>query len=618
MAAPVKDIYDKLKEEFAVHNYYSLPMPFLEIKGGDYKARYITFTDCEFQELVHFDKVELSCGLLFENCRFKGPLVFSNVSVSQYDVLLNPDSQSIVFKKCSFDSIVKFEGKNEVIDRTLLFEDSTFTEGLDIGYLNIGTEGLTIRKCTINRKLDLFNITTKQDISLASNEVKTFCRIESASCITLTILSSNNFQENLHIRDSQTIRGIVFNNGVFGKEVYINQVFSRDSGLTIIGSVFEKAVFVNFHVNNSRPLNGLYSFYFSDSKFNNGIYVNGKNDLFADEPSIEKIELDISAELKGDIVFRDLQVGILSLSGYNSSANLLFEHLFINQIRIKALINNAGLVLSGIKASHLEWFEDKEFTRPRDNALYIDDSNFGKAQFYQVDFSSFGKVVFHNNILTEITTSLVKWFTPAQLENGIEESSLQIYKKALESKDERRITNASLSLVATYRSRQEIYRQLKYSSQKQGNTPESLEFQRHEMNYYRKIINIKKPRNWSEYLILWSNQSNDFGQNWLKPLCLLIFFSLISYLPIGFLTSSRLDYSRFADSFSDIALNFKVVFWDNLKTWLVLLNPAHRLSDVSDKINEFSSWVYFWDLLSRIIVSYFIFQMISAFRKFNK
>jgi hypothetical protein len=74
----------------------------------------------------------------------------------------------------------------------------------------------------------------------------------------------------------------------------------------------------------------------------------------------------------------------------------------------------------------------------------------------------------------------------------------------------------------------------------------------------------------------------------------------------------------FATSFSDIALNLKILFYDNIKIWIVLLNPVHRISDLNEKINNYSDWIYFWDLLSRVIVSYFIFQMISAFRKFNK
>lgn len=613
-----KDIYHKLNEPFSINEYVESTLPFLEVKGDNYKARYSSFNKINFDSLVHFDNTELSVGLLFEECHFKGPLVFTNVTANGYDDLLNPDSQSIVFKNCVFHETVQFHGKDSVIERTVLFEGSTFEKGLQVEYMNIGAEGFTIRNCTINEKLDLFNITVKQDLSLAHNSINSFVRLASVSCSSFTILGKNIFNDILHIRGGIFIRGIVFNDGLFKKEVTISQAYSEKDGLTIIGSEFEKSVFVNYHSGKSQPVKGLHSFYFSDSKFNNGIYINGTRNILSENPFVEKIEIPISSDLKGDIVFRNLHVGILGVSGYNTSANILLEHLYINQIKIKALINNAGLIFSMVKASYADWSHDKEGKQPRFNAVFIDDSNFGKAQFYQVDFSSFETVVFHNNILTEISTSLVKWFTPDQLDEGGDSSSWLIYKDALKSKDKQRISDAKLSLLASYRSKQEIYRQLKLASQRQGDMPQALEFQKHEMNYYRKIIALRKPIRWNEYLILWSNQSNDFGQNWLKALGLLMLFSFVSYLPIGFLTSDRLDYTKFASSISDIGLNLRVLFYDNLKDWIVLLNPIHRISDINENINKYSSWIYFWDLLSRITVSYFIFQMISAFRKFNK
>lgn len=612
------NLYQKLSEPFSINEYEENTLPFLEIKGDAYKARYSSFKKITFDSLVHFDNTDLSIGLFFEGCHFNGPLVFTNVTANGYDDMLNPDSQSIVFKDCTFHETVQFHRKDAVIERTVLFEHAVFEKGLQIEYMNIGAESLTIRKCTINQKLDLFNITTKQDISLANNTINSFVRFASTSCTTLTISGANIFHDNLHIRGGIFVRGIVFNEGLFKKEIYISQAYSEKAGLTIIGSEFEKSVIVTYHAGKSKPEKGLYSFYFADSKFKNGIYVNGAQDLLADNPFVEKIEIPTSSELKGDIVFRNLHVGILAISGYNTSANILLEHLYVNQIKIKALINNAGLIFSMVKASYEDWTHDEEGKLPRLNALYIDDSNFGKAQFYQVDFSSFEKVVFHNNILTDISTSLVKWFTPEQLDEGEKSSSMLIYKNAIRSKDNNKIDNSRLSLISTYRSKQEIYRQLKSASLRQSDMPQALDFQKHEMNYYRKIVALRKPKKWNEYLILWSNQSNDFGQNWLKAFGLLLVFSFVSYLPLAFLTSSKLDYSHFAKSIADIWLNLRVIFYDNLKSWAIILNPTHRLSDLNDNIENYSHWIYFWDLLSRIIVSYFIFQMISAFRKFNK
>jgi hypothetical protein len=611
-------VYDKLTEPFSVNEFKDRTLPFLEMKGDRYKARYSSFDTITFDSLVRFENTDLSIGLYFNSCQFQGPLVFTNVTANGYDDLLNPNSLSICFKNCTFHDVVQFNGGDAVIERTVLFEGSTFKKGLEVEYLNIGAEGLAIRSCAINEKLDLFNITTKQDVSLAGNTINTFVRLASIDCLTFTIVGNNIFNDKFQIRGGKFIRGIVFNDGLFKNEVKIYQAYSEKSGLTIIGSEFEKSVFVTYHSGKSQPPRGLHSFYFNDAKFNNGIYVNGTENVLSENPFVEKIELAISAELKGDIVFRNLHVGIIGITGYNNAANILLEHLYVNQLKIKGLINNAGLIFSMIRASYVQWYSDTELTLPRDNAIYIDDTNFGKAQFFQVDFSSFNKIIFHNNILTDISTSLVKWFSPDQLDASREKSARQLYRDAKKSKNKERITNETASLISTYRSKQEIYRQLKFASQKQGDIPQSLEFQANEMNYYRKVTNLRKPFKWSELLILWSSQTNDFGQNWLKAFSLLLLVSFISYLPIGLLNTFELDHTKFANSFTDVVTTLKIVFIYNIKNWLIILNPAHRIKDLNENIDALSSWIYFWDLLSRVIVSYFIFQVISAFRKFNK
>ena len=73
-------------------------------------------------------------------------------------------------------------------------------------------------------------------------------------------------------------------------------------------------------------------------------------------------------------------------------------------------------------------------------------------------------------------------------------------------------------------------------------------------------------------------------------------------------------------SCSDLFANIKAIFdFNQLKQWFVLLNPTHRIADLHEKSPEkISTAIYMIDFLSRIIVAYFVFQLISAFRKYNK
>lgn len=616
----IKAPYSALGDIAAVVTYSSEELPFLEIKGTDYKARFATFTNIIFISLVHFEDTDISVGLIFDNCTFNEPLVFKNIKASGHDPLLNPDSQNLVFKNCKFQSRVLFEGKKCSLERSLLFEGCIFTEGLEVEKLNISTEGLTLKNCTIEKLLDLFYVDVKQNLSLSGNKINCSVRIENLSASYLTLTEENIFSDNFHIRHSNLENGIVFNNGTFKKEIYFTHIRTNKSGLIIIGSLFEKAFFVNFHSSKLKPDRGFYTFFISSSKFNNGIYIDGKEDLFADDPIVEKIEIDFSPELKGNIVFRNLHVGILEMSGFNTSANVLFEHLFINQIKIKALINNSGLIFSGIQASHETWFSDEKFTIPRENAIYIDGSNFGKAQFYQVNFSSFKNILFHNNILTEISTSLVKWFTPDQFESSLEKHSLIAYKQARKSKDKLKIQNSTASLVNTYRSRQEIYRQLKFASQRQGDIPQSLDFRRHEMNYYRKIVAVRNPRKWEEFLILWTNQTNDFGQNWRKPVWMAAAFNLFFFIAVVISQSNKIGASL-SFNIEDIIITFSELYNYGYLYWQ-MFNPTlliHRaFKSINGKSPEINNAVFFWMILSKIFMAYFIYQTISAFRRFSK
>ena len=613
MPPKARPVYHELEDPLSINEYSNQTLPALDIKGTKYKAKYTSFDNIVFEGIVHIDDCDLMIGLSFTNCTFTKPVALINIKAHGYDLLLQPDSRNLTFIDCTFNEIVIINGLTTNIEREVYFQGCTFNNDLKIEKLNVREEGLSIRNCTLKKTLDLLDAHLKQNLSISGNNISGEVRVGNLKSSAISILE-NTFNDFFHIRFAEIENGLIFNNGQFKKEVQITHVLSAKGGLHIIGVTFEKTVSVEFHNNKHKPTKGFYKFYLGGSKFNDGIYINGKQDLLADDPFVEEICITASPELKGNIIFRNLHLGILELSGNNTSANIQFEYLFINQIKIKAFMNNSGLVFSGIKASYETWVREEKSIR--ENALYIDSSNFGKAQFYQVDFSSFDKIVFHNNILTDISTSLTKWFAPEQLDR--EENALLAFRQAVESKDKWRINNNRDALVSAYKSLQEIYRQLKYASQKQGDIAQSLEFQRHEMNYYRKIIKYKKPRKWNEHFILWTNQTNDFGQDWIKALKLLALFTFISYVPIGFLISDQLDYAHFASSWSDVWINIKVIFYDNIKNWLIILNPTHRIKDLDENIENYSSWVYLWDFLSRIIVSYFIFQVISAFRKFNK
>ena len=118
------EILQILKKEDSVNDgiFTGEVIDFLELKTEDYKARFTSFYLVQFTGLVLFDKVNLSIGISFTECSFIEPAIFQSIIASGYDPIINPNSESIAFRKCNFSERV-FIGKDCNIERTILFED---------------------------------------------------------------------------------------------------------------------------------------------------------------------------------------------------------------------------------------------------------------------------------------------------------------------------------------------------------------------------------------------------------------------------------------------------------------------------------------------------------------
>ena len=611
MAKIVPPIYQALLEEDSIPDFSDGHFPTIDLKGNVYKAKYAIFNNIIFDGLVHFDSVNFSLGFEFEKCTFMEPFVLTNISASGHDPVLNPNSENLVFKNCTFQQKVIIEGQNNRLERSLVFEECTFVKGIEIQILNVSLEGLSFNKCTIKENFHLNNIHLNTSLTIRDCNVECLTTFFDIQGEDISIVGNNTFNDNVNINTCKLKSGIIFNDGVFKKDFWLYLIETKESGLNIINSYFEKSLKVFTHWENQKPITGINKFYLNGCKFNDGFDVYGSQELFANKPIVEVIELVVSPDLKGNILFKDIDIGVLSIGGFNAVANIKFEHVDINQIKMKSFINNAGFIFSGVRVSDTTWFRDSNRNFVRDSAIYIDETNFGKAQFFMTDFSSFSKVAFHNNIVIDISTSMVKWFSPEQLDDGNEKNNIIRLESALNQNDKIAIRNAKMILSNEYNRLKEIYRQLKIIARRQGDMPLSLYYKSLEMNCYRKQVNYKSSRDWNELIILWSNQTNDFGQNWLKALGLFIIFSFISYVPIALVLNS-------AAVLDDCCKFGSMSLFENIENWIIIMNPVHRISDLSTSVNPIPKSIFFWDFLSRIIVSYFIFQIVSAFRKFNK
>jgi len=262
----------------------------------------------------------------------------------------------------------------------------------------------------------------------------------------------------------------------------------------------------------------------------------------------------------------------------------VFNHSCFNKLNFDFFNNYSTLSLISIKAFN------------SNSELSITHSNIGRTHFFNAFLDTFDKVEIFNSILTEIVIANVKWFEDKKLNSTIIVSS------------------------EDYTNKKEIYRQIKCALEKQGDRIASLRFKALEMSAfknesfskvkcYKKIFGIDR-------FILWIGQTNNFGQNWLKPVLFAIGFTLFFYFLIVVGISDKLSYSLNPNKASFQITWNELMYYCNIIPQL--MNPTNTLSKILPENTVLSFCVNLWDYLLKIFLAFFIFQIISAFRKYMK
>lgn len=146
----------------------------------------------------------------------------------------------------------------------------------------------------------------------------------------------------------------------------------------------------------------------------------------------------------------------------------------------------------------------------------IDNSNLSKLNLFDVSFKEIEMTRSH---LTDITLSNVKW--PAAY-------FIYTYSTGRENYG-----------IAHFQYMRENYRQLKVLATQNQNEIDALAFYRNEMDCYWQEVKLSKSISWWNRLIIWSNRAiSDFGQNWQRPLAILlvshfVFYAVYLYLNHG-------------------------------------------------------------------------------------
>lgn len=549
------------------------------IDGKDFKKSHFYFLNIHFQSNVSFQNFNFGQGVIFELCEFSENLSFEDCTSFEEQLgSFSRRKESLGISRCK-------------IFGSLSIDNCDLKNGLLIhGFENepSSARSLKVDGGRINRSFSIENSSFEVSVGIFRTEIFGYglrvenskiggtLRISPNKCKDLSFLGrSSIFKDNVFIH-GQHLDSVVFNYGEFQGEISI-ETTSINKYLSIYGTTFQDSFNVSASESPNPPEFNNLEISIQDSQFNNGFIFTGKNS------TTEKLNLNFSEKSSGVLDFRNTCFKEVNLKGINFNNSLFLRDCSYDKLTFSHFFNKALVSLNNNK---VEGKKGDFF------ALLIENSNLGNTEFYDFDFSVYQVVRIIDSRLDNVFANGVEWFRPDQLE--VDESELDP-KKTLSQK-------------------REIYRQLKLAAEKQSDRIMALEFKAKEVETHRLALNLSKEKKADRWAIL-AGKTNDHGQDWIKPLQAIILISFGFFFPLFIAADPEITF--WPDFSIDGLKLFGLKFSEHSKIIPQLFNPARRVSEMFDKI-QYPFWVYFLDGFQRIVLAFFIFQIVSAFRKFVK
>jgi hypothetical protein len=533
------------------------------ISNSTYTCNGVIFRNCHFEGNLSVSNASLNYGIKFYNCTFQN-LVIDNCTALGYDSSFNDDNNNILLKNCQIKNVLALEGC-EVIRGITLQSCSIHT----LNIFSIKCTDLLLQSCTVINVSEFSeNTITNAQLRLEKSTFDSQIRMQNNKCSTLVLLDST-FKRDIRIWAGEASEGISISRSIFNETLYIESVKSN-SGLTLVENEFIKGCKVLYNDSTNNISGGCKNIFIEANDFHTGLFVN--DDRKETSVELNSIEIRSSNELKGFIKIDNFLLNNMLLTGINSNCIFTLGTIKIDDLKILNYSNFSTTQFLNISPLS------------KHSVLKIENSYMGKTHFSNFNFKEFLKISIYNSNVTEITSTNVKWFYNNQVKDLTDEV------------------------------KRELFRQIKIAMDKQGDRISYLKFHSYEVEAHRRYLN-KNNLQIQDRIILWLGLTNQHGQNWIKPVLLATGFTFLFSALIVFCQSDKLSFS--IELTRSNLCNTFCVYWNNMAIFWHLLNPAHRLDLIfaDQKIRGIS---LLWDYLSRLFLAFFIYQTISAFRKYSK
>lgn len=316
---------------------------------------------------------------------------------------------------------------------------------------------------------------------------------------------------------------------------------------------------------------------------------------------IENFNLHESILFK-DSVFQIINTAIyyLKISRFVNTSTLIFSGIFPlkkysrfitrtsenNQILPETNFFEVSEILHYELYSFDFQFETFQGEKP---IIYLASSDLGKTSFINCQFDRFSRFYYYNSKMLEVFVSGTQFPDEIHIPDGSDVDT---------KNEQKRIA----------------YGQFKKIYDNRGDNVSASEFLALELNSYKADLERKNIK-WGERINLYLNKfSSDYGNDWVRAVfvttgatlfCFWIYCLLLGY-GIGDDSEKAFELLSFAPEF---------------------LNPLRKADFLKDNKGDYlivpeSSGIKglarFWDYFSRIVIAYFVYQTIQAFRRFGK
>jgi hypothetical protein len=596
----------------------------IKISENEFLCEQIIFDNVAFQNHVLFQNISNYETIYFHNCTFINSLSFSNFDISTKTIKVHTHNRKIKIniQSCTINTLnlcdkSKFDGDINIFETNIsnLFIENIIIEN---GNLNI----LNCHEINMHKYGGFKGIKCKQ-VDIHSNN---FLNSVSFFDIEADFISfvGNNFKSSFYL-DSELDFNVSFWNNIFLSQSMLG-LYNAKFSITLNQNTFKKDLYVRLHgkfielakfefIKNEiegscliEPLeptlkNHLYKIteiLLVDNKINNQFV------LGCSEPTskidLQRIKIGNTGFAKGEINTYNILTRNFELVGYFDSTNrLVISEMAIQELIIKKFTNSGT-----VQFLNCDVPENPETT------FSATDSVLGNMQFRNFDINGFQTVNIDNTDLSTISISPIS-YKPILAEKIISQNTRLTLRKRIKNLFSKQ--NEDSDDVIRLNQERDIFRQLKLVCEKAGDRSASLYYKSYEMRtLHRELIRTKRLLN-SNRLLLALSRTNSYGQNYWWPILWAFLFTAFFYVTIFTGISSQIEF-KWSLNYEDWKYSAGILF-ENFPLMFKMLNPVYDLTKFAET-RDINHWTWLFEYLHKLTLAFFVFQTISAFRKFVK